>query len=312
MSTGLDNQIGFKSEVTPGTGVTPDQFLPLLTETLKYDEARVSSDATFAGEKVLRNDMRNGGRVTVNGNVGFELYNVGLDTLIKHIFGGSPTTTGSDPYTHVYTPGALTGAMTVQYGLSQQGSVQPYTVTGAMVDSAQFSLQEGEIATLGLDLIGMDRVRSTALASASYPSGLLPFKWHHGNVNVDGSDVPVKKVVVDVKNHLKADRRFIGSKTISQPQVMDRREITGTLSVEFDGDTYEDLATSQALTAIVVALDNGTESVTLEMNAQFDWPSPQVNKRDIIDVDVPFVCLRDTADADALTLTTVNSTNAVA
>lgn len=153
--TGMDAQIGYALESTVGTPVTVTSFLPLISETLMQDKTRLESAGIIAGRRVLTSDQWNGGNVTVSGSVQHELYNRGLGKLFAAMF-GAVATTGSGPYTHTFTPGDLDGdALTVQVGRpATNGTTYPFTYAGMKVASWEIACAAGEIATLGLDLVG--------------------------------------------------------------------------------------------------------------------------------------------------------------
>lgn len=154
--TGIAAQIGYALESSVGTVVTPTAFLPLVSETLVQDKQRLESSGILAGRRVLASNQWNGGDVVVSGSVQHELYNRGLGKLFTAMF-GAVTTTGVGPYTHTFTPGDLTGdALTVQVGRpGVNGTVYPFTYAGMKVQSWEIACSAGEIATLGLDLVGM-------------------------------------------------------------------------------------------------------------------------------------------------------------
>lgn len=154
--TGIAAQIGYALESSVGTVVTPTAFLPLVSESLVQDKQRLESAGIIAGRRVLTSSQWNGGDVVVSGSVQHELYNRGLGKLFTAMF-GAVATTGAGPYTHTFTPGDLTGdALTVQVGRpGVGGTVFPFTYAGMKVQSWEIACAAGEIATLGLDLVGM-------------------------------------------------------------------------------------------------------------------------------------------------------------
>lgn len=148
-------QFGFKTETTAGTTVTPDLFLPILDgESLDRIDPIMESEAMWAGREVRPMEATNGGLIEVGGSTPFELSTIGATTLFRHMMGGK-STTGSDPYEHVFTPGSLSGlAATLQVGVDQNGTTIPKTISGAKVGSWAIGGAEGAFLTLGLDWIG--------------------------------------------------------------------------------------------------------------------------------------------------------------
>lgn len=145
-------QFGFKTETTPGVTVTPDRFLPILDgESLDRTDPILESEAMWAGALVRRMEATNGGLIEVGGSMPFELSTIGATSLFRHMFGGKATT-GSNPYTHVFTPGSLAGlSATLQVGVNMDGTVVPKTVSGAKVGSWAIAGEEGAFLTLSID-----------------------------------------------------------------------------------------------------------------------------------------------------------------
>lgn len=157
LRSGLAIQAGYSPESTPGVAVTPATFLPvtdLPSVTVGGDP--LESAGIIAGRRVLTTDQSNGGNLTVGGDIAHELYDHGMDVLLRSML-GKMTQTGANPgpYTHVHEPGDL-GSLTLQYGVpSTGGTVVPATFSGCHVASWEIACQQGAIATLGLTLAGM-------------------------------------------------------------------------------------------------------------------------------------------------------------
>jgi hypothetical protein len=157
IGSGMAAQIGWAVETTPGTIVTPTAFNPLVSESLTIDRERLESAGIIASRRVLTSDQWNGGNITVGGDIALELYNRGLGKLFRGMF-GTVNTTGSGPYTHVFTPGDLSDdVLTVQVGLpGTGGTVHPKTLGGCAISSWEIACSAGEIATLGATVAAMN------------------------------------------------------------------------------------------------------------------------------------------------------------
>lgn len=157
IKSGLAAQIGFVTETTAGVAKTPTLFLPIVDESIELAKERLESAGVISGRRVLDSLSWNGGPNTVSGDIGLELTNRGLGVIFKHMFGGVATT-GSGPYTHTFTPGDLSGtAFTTQVGVPDVGgTVRPKTAGGCKVASWELAVSAGEIATLGLSVIGQN------------------------------------------------------------------------------------------------------------------------------------------------------------
>jgi hypothetical protein len=203
---GLDAQIGYALESTVGTPVTVTAFVPLVSESLMQERARLESSAIIAGKRVLNSNQWNGGDVTVSGSVQHELYNRGLGKLFTAMF-GAVSTTGAGPYVHTFTPGDLTGdALTVQVGRPGiDGTVYPFTYAGMKVSSWEIACSAGEIATLGMDLVGIREidVRTvsdgvTTSGSAAISSASAVFSQEDVGKPISGTGIPAAATIAAV------------------------------------------------------------------------------------------------------------------
>lgn len=207
LGSGLAAQIGYGVESTAGTVVTPTFFVPLVSESLGQERARLEAAGIIAGRRVLDSDMWNGGPVTVAGDVQHELYDVGMGSLLKAMFGTS-VTTGSGPYTHTFTPGGLEdNSLTAQVGRpATDGTVYPFTYGGMKVDSWEIACSAGEIATVGLSFVGMseqagsrtvaDGVTTNASTAASSASGA--FTDADIGKSISGTGIPAGTTIASV------------------------------------------------------------------------------------------------------------------
>ena len=185
-------QFGFKTETTVGTTVTPDLFLPILDgESLDRTDPIMESEGLRAGALVKRMGATNGGLNEVGGSTPFELSVIGATTLFKHML-GAVNTSGSDPYTHVFTPASLMGlAATLQVGVNMNGTVVPKTVSGAKVGSWAIGGEEGAFLTLGLDWIA----QRLQVGSRSVTDGVTSTNTTLGSAAADFTDADIGKDV---------------------------------------------------------------------------------------------------------------------
>jgi hypothetical protein len=236
--TGLAAQIGYATEVTVGTPVTATAFVPLISESLTQDRTRLESSGIIAGRRVLTSDQWNGGDVTVSGSVQHELYNRGLGKLFTAMF-GAVATTGAGPYTHTFTPGDLTGdALTVQVGRpATNGTVYPFTYAGMKVSSWEIACAAGEIATLGMDLVGQREFAFrtvtdgvTTSGSASITSSTAAFSGDDIGKPISGTGIPTGSTIIAVASGTAA--------TLSANATATGTGVTFTFGVALASATY--------------------------------------------------------------------------
>lgn len=294
--TGIATQFGLKLESAVGTVVTPDTFLPIISEDVKRAEAFTEQKAIRANRRVLTSNEWNSGNVTVAGPIQLELVTASLRPLLTLMFGAE---TGSGPYT--YRPGDLFGkAATMQVGRPDVGgTVRPFTWGGVKINSWEIGCAAGEIATLGLDVQSclVDEDTSvTALAATSYDSLLKPLKFSGASVTVASSAVSVTDM--KIKGDLKLGYKwFVGSQFPKEPRQTDRALFTGELKAEFESLTAYNRYIAHTESALVMTF-SGANSASLVITCRVRWDpmTPGVKGRDVVELAMPFTCVSNDAN----------------
>lgn len=309
--SGIAAQIGYGQEVTVGTAVTPTRFLPLISETLGQEITRIESDADIPGRLMLTSEQWNGGPKMIKGDVQHELPVAGAGVLLYNALGAKGSTSGSGPYTTVLTPGDVYGkALTIEVGRPDvAGTVEGFTYAGCKISDLEIAMALDKPATMGVSFTGMTEATSGSITSASYGTGhAKPYKAiTHGALTLAGSAAPVTDAKIKITRPFD-ERRFHGQATTSEPIQSDRLSITGEITVEFSGLTAYNRFVNGTEAAFLYVLTQGTNVLTFEGNVRFDGSTPQKSGRGIITHTMPIVFVSDsTSDADALTVTVVNS-----
>lgn len=305
MPGGAEGQIGWKSEVTPGTAVVVDTFQPFRSESIKQNIEYMDTQ-TVSARKVLR--LTKQGSKTVEGSVTTELANTDIAVLLKHVFGGVDTT-GTGPYVHTYTPADLTGeALTVQVGRpASSGTVHAFTYAGCKVASWSLSAAVGEIATFEFSLIGMTETTATALASASYDTGWEPYVFTEASLSVAGSAVAtVKELSLEGDNAIETRVR-LGAATSKEPLEIGLRTYEGSVTTDFDDLTHYNLFVAGTETALVATFTNSEgDEIEITCNVQFTGETPEVGGFDLLEQSLPFRVISSVSDAAGITAVLTN------
>jgi hypothetical protein len=305
MPGGADAQIGFKSEVTPGTAVVPDTFIPFVSENIKQNIEYLDTQ-TISARKVLRLTKR--GSRAVQGGFTTELPNTDIATLLHQMM-GAVATTGTGPYTHTFTPGDLTGqALTIQVGRpATTGTVHPFTYAGCKISDWTISASVGEIARLECSVVGMTETTATALAAAAYDSTWEPFVFTEASLSVaGGAEEAVRDLTLSGDNAIETRVR-LGSGFSKEPLEIGLRSYTGSITTDFEDLNNYNLFVNGTEAALVATFDNGTETLTVTTNVQFTGETPEVSGFDLLGQILPFRMISSTSDADAITIALVNS-----
>jgi hypothetical protein len=179
---------------------------------------------------------------------------------------GAVATTGPAEtvvYTHTGTVGDLLGdffTCQVARPFHPSGTVQPFTYSGGKI--TEWTLSNSVDGNLVLDL-GLDFQQvatATALATASYPASMDNLTWAGGTVTVGGSQFDVTEISISGNNNLDVERRQIRGNTLKKEPTAGRREITWSMSADFDSLTQRNRAHAAArpdALAQIVATWNG-------------------------------------------------------
>tara|TARA_R110000868_G_scaffold23742_5_gene94995 strand:- start:3098 stop:4033 length:936 start_codon:yes stop_codon:yes gene_type:complete len=289
--SGIAASYGFKLETTVGTPVTVDTFLPFVSESIKRSETFTESAGILAGRRLMQSSQWDEGNVMIGGDIQLELYTTSIRSLLTAMMGTE--TGGTLAYT--YTPADLYGdALTVQIGRPDTaGTINAFTYGGMKVASWEIACAAGEIATMGLTLMGClgDESTGTALAAPSYAAGLRPIKFSGANIVVAGGTLAtVKQFTLSGDNSLE-ERRYLGSRFSSEPIESDLRKYTGALSAQFDSLTAYQRYVNHTEATLVATLGSGTSVVRVTANIRFDGETPNVGGRAVLEQALPFTVI---------------------
>lgn len=241
---GIQTQLGVKDETTWGTAVTPDRFFPLLTEGIKEQIDRLESDARRAGLTVQRSDISIPIYKGSAGAVEIPIMSKSFGFWLKHLLGAVATAGPTDSaYTHTGTVASLKGdSFTAQINRPFHDSEtnQAFTFEGGKVTSWEIMLGVDEEAKLSAECDFENYSTATALATASYASGLELMSWAHSEstLTIAGTQVPVTSFKLSCDNALKTDRHYIRGSGLKKEQVANAwREITWELTADWDSLT---------------------------------------------------------------------------
>jgi hypothetical protein len=301
---------------TSGTGfgdyVVPTQFNEFVSSKPELQMDRIKSVSLRPGNTVQRIDRKATNKKGAALAVLMEVPTKGASKWIKGIFGQAPviTTPANGVLTrrHRNTFGDTRNvSQTIQTGvpsvLGDAANVKPITTLGAKVETATFKCELDGYLTLELKYDAKDETDAQTLAAASYATGFEGFHYLEAVVQIAGANVDVTKFQLDVKNNMAMARRFLSATPLKKQQILNAmRELTGSVTIEFDGLTHYDRFRSAtlagALVPIIVTFTGPQiEAVTPTYFQQLVFTMPQcdivgttptVEGPDLVVVDVPF------------------------
>lgn len=297
--------IGFAVETTYGTAKSPiTNWRPL-----------ISSSLTRTIEKVPRPTLRVGtlgamrrkhyiqsdgvsGSFSVEGQYG----SIGL--LIQNLLGAS-STTGSDPYTHVYTiGGTLPTGLTIE---NVRGTGTSEVFEGCRLNSGTFAVSSGGVMTCEFDVIG-ETGAATPRAAAGTPSFSAtdaPILHNHaGSLSWRSATYDLVDLSLTLNNALAA-RQHLGSTVTKMPLRSDFQSVEMSVTVEVEDQLYADFI-SDVEDDCSITFTSGSNSFAIELqNAYLSSASDPVSDANIVRQSLTFVGQSDGTN-EGLKITVVN------
>ena len=329
MATTQDASIGLAVETTYGTSVTPSRFLEFTDESLTFNKNIKQGAGLRVGGRVARSARRVIPSADASGDVTLEATSKGMGMVWQACLGsGSSTLVSTGVYQQVFTLGDTPPSLTVQKGLPQAGgTVDAYTFLGAMVSQWTFNFPNADIATLQFSLDAKDVTTATAYAAPTYPTSPTLFHFAGGSISTGTLTAPTTTVLasgatpladvrggsVQVNNNLATDRLNFGGGGRKTKPTVGLREITGSLTVEYDTTSWRDAVLQDTPMNLVLtftgsALTTGNETLQVVIpEIKFDSPLSQANGTDLITTDLSFVGLDNLTAAQPIWVVTRTS-----
>lgn len=330
MATGTlqDASIGYKAESTYGTPVTPDRFVEFVDESFEWDPKRVQGQGIRVGSKVARSARRVTTQTSAKGDFTVEMCSKGLGTLLAACVGaGASTVVSGSTYQQLFTlaTGPLPPSLTVQKAIPRaDGTLDPYTFNGGIVDAFELDCPNGDIVTLKPSLIFREVLTATAYATPSYVASPSLFHFAQGAITIGGTvTAPTTTAlasggtaVANVRDfNLKVDHKsgadrfnYGGAGKMAHP-TYGLRDITGSMTIEYDSQTMYDAYIADTELALTVtftsteALSTGVAQFQIVLPAlKLNGELPQTNGTELVTQQVDFTVLDNLTAAQPLWL----------
>lgn len=319
-----DGSWGLGVESTWGTAVTPTRWYEATAIEYDINLNRVQGSGMRVGSVVNRADRRNTPTADASGSMTMEATTRGMGLLWEAALGTSVSTLVSgSTYQQNHTPITSSPNLpprTVQVGtVDTGGTVNPITYEGGAVAEWTFTLDNAGLATVETQWDFENWNTATALTSPTYTASNNLFHFGQATLGLGGAytaptttalptaataNVDVRSFSVTVNNGLVVDRQNVGGAGRKARQLAGIRTITGSLEIEYTGNTVRDLFLADTSTPVVLtltsteALSTGFATLAIAIPAaRFNGETPKPNRDGITTLSVDFDGLFDGTNA---------------
>lgn len=310
MSTGINAQIGYAVEVTPGTFVAPTRFLEFVPPLGLRPVPTQKKSAGIRANRVMPHAVANG-PYTIGGPVKHELIAESIGTLLKAMIEGTPVTTGAGPYTHVFDGSTDLASISAQVGLPSLASVHPMSYSGLRATRWRIDVSPGDVyATLEVEWDGklLDYDGTPALSAATYPT-MTRFLFTNATFNIAAAEVCVDNIHLEGTTGY-AHEHKVCSTDAGSPNLFraDKAMVTGSVVTDLANLTQFGRLMTGAQTALSVVFNAGASAqLTLAGNVYYTGDASTIQGPGKTKETVAFEFLSGTSDAAAFTATLINT-----
>ncbi|GAB4530347.1 MAG: hypothetical protein Tsb0020_46890 [Haliangiales bacterium] len=223
---------------------------------------------------------------------------------------GAPTTTGTDPYTHVFDSGAFTlPSMVLEAG--RPDITRFVRNKGARVNTLGWQMSRGGLLTATVGMIAQGEMAATTATEAGTLTTLnrIRFAQAQGSVQREGTDVAnVTAASPTYTNNLDPIPTIRSDGLIENvdPAIA---AMTGQLTLRFDDGPLIGQALAGAPAAMTFGFDSGTESITVELPAVYlSRPRLPIEGPNGQEITVDFQAAQPANGDPMVTVTLVNHT----
>ena len=313
-----DCSVGFGVESIYDTLVTPTRWVEFTDEDLQFSPMRKQGKGLRVGGRLARSGRRVTTGLEAGGPVELEAVTKGLGLLFKAIFGnGVSNLVSGSTYQQQFTLGDVLDSLTIQKGVVREnGTVDPTTFGGMVVETAEFAAELDEIVKIKVEFDGSGQVNnSTGYTAPSYPTSPNLFTFTHGALfsgtftaptttalaSAASSIANVTEFALTVDNKNTGGSRAFGSagRRATKPRPGDRTEgLKGKLKTIYTDTTWRDAARDDTDLSLVLTFTSAEALSTGFATLQFAIPcirleptTPTANGGEVSEVEYDFTVL---------------------
>lgn len=297
---GRRGQLGIAVEATRGTAVAPTFWVPWATMSFAdtIEEAREQQGLGVIAD----GDSKYVTQIRGEGEVEAQIYDKALGAVLTGVMGASPTTTGSNPYTHAYTLANTNQHKSVSLYWKDPDRSEIFRL--GMVNTFQLSVEPNGFVNYTVGFTSK-QARDWTSQTPSYTS--LGNKFLHQHVQVRlaaavgslaaATPISLKSLELNINKNTMYDS-VIG--TVEPEDILNQElSVEGSLSLNLEDDTYRDYMTQGTYRAMEIKLFiSSSSSLTFQFpRVDFSEWEPDRSLADITTQGINFKANYDQANA---------------
>lgn len=297
--------VGAGEESSYGTAVSRTVWIKLSAESLAKTTQYIPENNLLPQGDVARVPRaRHKGFVDVAGELSGEIaYDDGWLMLLKHAM-GVLNTTGSGPYVHAFTLGALPTGLTLEVIKGSSGDSEVFE--GCKVASLTMECQAGQVATWSATIIGEDSTRGSAGTATYSSNGERVLHGQAGTLSFNSVSYTLASWRVVLDNAIQRVSN-LGSYSTANPQPSGMRAITMEITLNGTWSALRTAFHAQTQSDAVITFTSGSKSFAVELSqAQIEAFSDAASGPGLFTTSVTFVPVNDGSEL-GLTVTVTNA-----
>ena len=308
---GKEAYLGIGFQAAYETAVARSMFLRVMKGDLKAEKVRNQSEEL--GRVTQKNHYK--GLQKGVGSFSLKMHFDGMESLLKQLFGVTPNTTGTDPYTHVFdgvSDSPFPHGMTMELPL---GTLTSMLATGCFITKFSFTFEANKAVILDIEVSAKDvSKQAAAISTPSFPDYNPVLSCEVVTLTLNSVSYPLHSIKINYELNLKTDQGIVGSVNPQEAYRDGMWDVTAEIPRLLENTTFIDaLDAGTELPNLVIGVEgpggSGVEELILEYPiALVEGDTPTADKQGAL-LETPKLRLLDGATVGSVSkLTVINAT----
>ena len=278
---------------------------------MPFQTSEVKSTQNLNDDETIRDNrspaIPSRGNISVEGQIVVPVDKVAMGYWLRAMF-GTPVTSGTGPYTHVFKLGDVHPSLTLEQGFNDINVYELFN--GCKVSS--FSIEkggEGDV-TASIDIMGANEtIGSTSFDEAPTEITLTKFNQFQASIEEGGVSIAtVNTATLEIDFDLDGDQYVIGSNGLRADIPEGIARISGTLTALFENTTLLNKAVNGVESSLKLKLTGGADSLEFFLpEVMYERNSPGINGPRGVLIELPYrAYYRTNVEATAIMATLIN------